>query len=360
MAIIISKNGKNAKKIDKSAFEKEDYLQKYIHDNPDSIPLYDIKEDIHLLILAREFSTDSGSIDALGVDKDGEIYLVETKLYKNPDKRLVVAQVLDYGAFLWHSYSNFDELARIIDEKVHEKFGISLNQKLIDFFKIDDEGVSILTENFKKNLNEGNFKFVVLMDKLHNQLKDLIIFINENSRFDIFAVEMEYYKYDDYEIMIPKLFGAEVKKDIDVSSTRSGRQWNEEGFFGDAEKILDKKGLEILRDLYGFAKTKGMVTWGKGTSATFSMRLKTSDFQRNIFTIFSKGRTWIGIGSISQFFGIEIGKWLANEIRKIGIEIPQNKNLEHAYPEFNVVKLNYGQIVIFKKIIDILCRKLEK
>lgn len=359
MAIIISKNGKNAKKVDKSTFEKEEYLQKYIHDNPESIPLYDIKEDIRLLILAREFSTDSGPIDALGVDKDGEIYLVETKLYKNPDKRLVVAQVLDYGAFLWHSYNNFDEFARVLDEKVNEKFGAGLNQKLKDFFGIDDEGVSALLENFKKNLNEGNFKFVVLMDKLHSQLKDLIIFINENSRFDIFAVEMEYYKYEDYEIMIPKLFGAEVKKDIGVSSAKAGRQWDEKNFFEEAEKILDKNELEILKDVYDFAGTKGTVAWGKGVSATFSMRLKSSEFQRNIFTTFSKGRTWIRIGSISQFFGIEIGKWLAYEIRKIGVEIPQDKNLEHAYPEFNVVKLNREQITIFKKIIDNLCEKLE-
>ena len=82
MAIIISKNGKNAVKVDKSTFDKEDYLQRYIHENPESIPLYDIKEDIHLLILAREFPTNSGPIDAIGIDKDGEIYLVETKLYK--------------------------------------------------------------------------------------------------------------------------------------------------------------------------------------------------------------------------------------------------------------------------------------
>ncbi len=359
MAIIISKNGKNAKKVDKSTFEKEEYLQKYIHDNPESIPLYDIKEDIRLLILAREFSTDSGPIDALGVDKDGEIYLVETKLYKNPDKRLVVAQVLDYGAFLWRSYNNFDEFARVLDEKVNEKFGVGLNQKLKDFFGIDDEGVSALLENFKKNLNEGSFKFVVLMDKLQSRLKDLIIFLNENSRFDIFAVEMEYYKYEDYEIMIPKLFGAEVKKDIGVSSAKSGRQWDEKSFFDEAKKILDKDELEILKDVYDFAKTRGTVTWGKGVSATFRMRLKSSEFQRNILTIFSKGRTWIAIGSISQFFGIEIGKWLAEEVKKIGIEISQDKNLEHAYPEFNVVKLNREKITIFKKIIDNLCEKLE-
>ena len=33
MAIIISKNGKNATKIDKSNFQLEDRLQQYINDN---------------------------------------------------------------------------------------------------------------------------------------------------------------------------------------------------------------------------------------------------------------------------------------------------------------------------------------
>jgi len=181
MAIIISKNGQRAKRVDKSDFEKENYLQKYIYENPESIPLYDIKEDIHLLILSREFSTMSGPIDALGVDKDGEIYLVETKLYKNPDKRLVVAQVLDYGASLWKNYGDFNEFIRSIDNEVNKKFKTNLNQRLKDFFKIEDEEVTNLLENIKKNLDDGKFRFVVLMDKLHSRLKDLIIFINENN-----------------------------------------------------------------------------------------------------------------------------------------------------------------------------------
>ncbi len=298
MAIIISKNGKNAKKIDKSAFEKEDYLQRYIQNNPESIPLYDIKEDIHLLILAREFSTDSGPIDALGVDKDGEIYLVETKLYKNPDKRLVVAQVLDYGAFLWHSYNNFDELARILDEKVNKKFGIGLNQKLKDFFKIDDEEILILIESFKKNLNEGNFKFVVLMDKLHNQLKDLIIFINENSRFDIFAVEMEYYKYDDYEIMIPKLFGAEVKKDIGVSSSSARRKWEEKSFFEDVVANLSEEEIDAVKKLYEFSKNNAEhISWGTGVArASFSVKFSRISETKSLYTVKSDGKLSLNFG----------------------------------------------------------------
>lgn len=68
MALIISKNGKNAKKIEKSTIEREDYLQKYIYDNPESIPLYEIKEDIRICIIAREVPTNSGFIDAFGID----------------------------------------------------------------------------------------------------------------------------------------------------------------------------------------------------------------------------------------------------------------------------------------------------
>ncbi len=217
MAIIISKNGKNAVKIDKSDFGPENNLQQYIYDNPESIPLYDIKEDIRLLILAREFATKSGLIDALGIDKDGEIYLIETKLYKNPDKRTVVAQVLDYGASLWSNYRDFNDFTDQISIHTNKDFNQSLNQRLNNFFGVSDDEARLLLDNVRRNLNEGNFKFVVLMDHLHDQLRDLIIFLNNNSEFTVYAVELEYYKHQDFEILIPKLYGAEVKKDIGKS-----------------------------------------------------------------------------------------------------------------------------------------------
>ncbi len=42
MSIIISsKDG--TQKLIKSSFESEDYLQKYIHENPEAIPVYEIQ-----------------------------------------------------------------------------------------------------------------------------------------------------------------------------------------------------------------------------------------------------------------------------------------------------------------------------
>lgn len=231
MVILISKDGKNAKKVKKSAINKEEYLQDYIYNNPESVPLYEIKEDVKVCILSRELPTKSGPIDALGIDNEGEIYIIETKLYKNADKGLVVAQALDYGASLWKNNTDFDILLTNLERESLNKFGANLNQRLKNFFQLTDEDVSLLLENFKINMREGKFNFVVLMDKIYSQLKDLVIFINQNSRFNIFLVELEYYKYDDYEIIIPRLFGNEVKKDLTLSNFLSRRKWDENSFF---------------------------------------------------------------------------------------------------------------------------------
>ena len=124
MAIIITTQGKQARKIEKLVVDKEDYVQQYIYNNPEAIPLYDIREDIKLLILAREFPTDSGPIDALGVDKEGEVYIVETKLFKNPDKRTVVAQSMDYGASLWKN-ADYDTFIQALESHIQKEFKIS-------------------------------------------------------------------------------------------------------------------------------------------------------------------------------------------------------------------------------------------
>lgn len=328
MAIIISKNGKNAQKIEMASFKQEDYLQKYIYNNPESLPLYEIKEDIRLLIVAREFPTNSGPIDALGIDRDGEIYIIETKLYKNPDKRFVVAQVLDYGASLWHSYNDFNEFLRIIDSQVNEKFNISFNQKVKEFFDIIDEDVSALIEDVRNNLNDGNFRFVVLMDKLHSQLKDLIVFINQNSRFDIFGVELEYYKYEEYEIMIPKLYGAEIKKEIGVSTSVGARKkWDEQNYFEDVKTKLKESEIKSIKTLYDFSKQNAdKISWGTGVNTgSFNPKfLKISI--RSLYSVFSDGTLIINFGWLNDSESTEEYRDnFKNELEKIkDITIPDD------------------------------------
>lgn len=291
MSLIISKNGKNAKKVDRSVFTSEDELQQYIYENPESIPLSDIKEDIRLLIIAREFPTQSGPIDAVGIDREGELYLVETKLYRNADKRHVVAQVLDYGASLWKHYSDFSDFLAELERQSQKKWNMGVHQKLQDFFELSEEEAQKLLERLRSNLDEGTFKFVVLMDTLHAQLKDLILFLNQYSKFNIYVAEIEYYKFESYEIMIPKLFGAEVKKDVAVSKTRSAtRVWDKESFFAELRQNADEETCTKMRLVYDFAAKYGPDAIEYGTNS-FKLKASSSDgIRKTVFFANANGR----------------------------------------------------------------------
>lgn len=224
MAIIVSRNQKNAKRLEPVDFALESEIQSYIYDNPNVIPLYEIDDDIRLFVACREFQTKSGRIDGLGFDRRGNIYIIETKLYRNPDKRTVVAQALDYGASLWKYATNFDEFLSQLSKHTQKQFGVDFKTKYSEFFGLEDatDNLSAICDN----LNTGDIKFVVLMDKLYPALKDLIIYINQNSQFDIYASTLEYYRHNDIEIVIPKLFGSEVKKDV-VSRKSTGSDYQD-------------------------------------------------------------------------------------------------------------------------------------
>jgi hypothetical protein len=222
MSIIVSKGDNNAKKINESYFGLESKLQEYVKNNPDIIPIYEINEEARLFVLAREFPTNSGPIDALGTDQDGNIYVIETKLYKNQDKRTVLAQALDYGASLWRHSGDSTQFVSMLNQKVKDQFGVDLVEKLQEFFEIE-EG-QLIVDNMAKNVLNGNIKFVILMDSVEDRLKDLITYVNQNSRFDIYAVDLEYYEHDEFEIIIPKLYGSEVKKE--VSSLKEGDRFD--------------------------------------------------------------------------------------------------------------------------------------
>lgn len=359
MSIIISKNGTQAQRIDRSDFDKEDYLQNYIHQNPESIPVYEIEEDKRLFVAARELSTESGPIDALAVDKDGDIYIVETKLFKNPDKRTVVAQALDYGAALWKHTGDFGEFLTILDEKVRSKFQLSFSEKVKEFFRLDDEQTGLLLGAMARNLKDGNLKFVILMDSLDDRLKDLIVYVNQNSQFDIFAVQMEYYKFKEYEIMIPKLYGAEVKKDVGVSGgsgTRVIKKWGEKEFLEDLEKRLSGYELEAVKKLYIFCRDNSDdLNFGSGSGAgAINPIFNKISLTHRVLGLKANGRLNFSIAWVESSAGTkeqkELLAKLRDQLKSIGIEVPLDESLNLAIEEWQdkVDKI----IVVIKELIQ--------
>lgn len=327
MTIILSREGGKTTTIDRTSVRSEDFLQRYVAENPDTLPLDEYKEDLELLVLGREFPTSSGPIDALGVDQDGEVYVIETKLYQNPDKRRVVAQVLDYGAALWFDYSQPGELLGQLETSASATFETPLREKIGSFFSLAEEDVEDLLEAVRTNISEGNFRFVVLMDELDQRLKDLITFVNENCRFDVFGVELELYRHEELEILLPSLYGAEVRKSVGtISGGGSRRSWGETSFFEDAEERLEVEELASVRELYGWASEHAdAVTWGTGSRrGSFNPKFDHVS-QKSVFSVFSDGQLQINFG------------WLEDEATDArGYAERLGEVLRERFPEFSI------------------------
>jgi hypothetical protein len=354
MSIIISKQGQSAQKIDRSDFEAEDNLQNYIHRNPEAIPVYEIEKDKKLFVVKREFETNSGPIDALAIDKDGDIYIVETKLYKNPDKRTVVAQALDYGAALWKHFNDFDEFMRILDQECQENFESTFQEKLAAFFSLDEEQVAVQLDSMRKNLNEGNLKFVILMDTIGERLKDLILYVNQNSQFDIYAVQLEYYRHEEYEIIIPRLFGVEVKKNVRASSSQR-RKWTKEDFLQDAKEKSTSGAYKIIEDLLEFSyQNADKVVYGTGQHGLFSYKLNTPNGEITIFRLEAKGLLIFGLDYVllQEKIPREMVHDLIKRLEDIpGMDVRNGTNFERSelYLELDKVADNSNEIKKIKR-----------
>lgn len=329
MTIIISKEGSKAERVDKSPFPDEAYLQEYIYQNPESLPLYEIDADIRLLVLAREFPTNSGPIDALGVDAAGEIYIVETKLYKNPDKRLVVAQILDYGASMWKTYSDTREFRARLDRMVTDKFGASAVSKLADFFETEDADASAILDTMEQNVSDGRFRFVVLMDKLDARLKDIIVFLNQNSRFDLYGVEIDHYKFEQHEIMIPRLYGAEVKKVVSRGGTAARKKWDKASIqeeLATPEMSTMRRHIDALTSVSEASPDTIVIDYGTGRNGSVIFRNRAG---KSLVSVDLTGKVWLSetrkahfqqlqtlAGKYTQrlqWRNIEEGKWASLE-----------------------------------------------
>jgi len=318
MAIILSR-GNDTKKLEKKSIELEDKLQNFLSSNPEIIPIDDIKPGAKMIILAREFPVKVGAIDILGVDKDREIYILETKLDKNATKREVVAQILEYGAYLFYSYTS-DEFIEKLKSHIREKDDTTLEDKL-SLLDIEDEEKEDFIEIMKDSFNNKAYKFFIVMDKVPEEIKNVITFLNEISKIDIYAVELEYYEDEStsYQIIIPKLIGLIPKKEY-VKTARA-RVWNEDTFLDiiEKEEVDDEEMINIIKQLLEFAKKySSSFLWGSPTVyPRFQFYYKKKPKKhRCLFNVRHYGPS----SNTIYFYGLNSD--LINSLNKIGFNIP--------------------------------------
>jgi hypothetical protein len=101
--VLVGKDGSEIlQRIRMSEFS-ERWLQELIHRQPNCLPIDEIEPGFGPLVsICMELPTAHGSIDNLLLTPEGDIVIVEAKLWRNPEaRRKVVAQALDYAVCLF-------------------------------------------------------------------------------------------------------------------------------------------------------------------------------------------------------------------------------------------------------------------
>jgi hypothetical protein len=173
----------------------------------------------------------SGSVDLLGIDADGSIYIIETKLARKPQvKREVIGQVLEYAAFL--QGQDISWLEEIAEKQTQGK----LTQNFENMANWDKEN---FMQNLQDNLESENFRLFVVVNEINPALQRTINRMNARGE-EIYAVELRYFN-DNKGIEIPVPGVRAAKKPV---TQKPLGHWTREKFFEEADKHLrDEKTL---------------------------------------------------------------------------------------------------------------------
>jgi hypothetical protein len=203
-----------------TSLPNEQVLQELVKDHPETLPLHDLGDNVpHLFTVVRESLLGNGVVDLIGVDQDGLVTVVECKLDRNPEvKRKVLGQILGYGAHLWRmTYAHFE--ARVVrgyfdnPARCHRSdlLGVSLADAMTKF--VEETGHSgpwdeaEFHDALEDNLARGRLRLVIVVDKVNDELRRSVEFLNDCTRpeFQIVCAELKYFATETAELLADRV-----------------------------------------------------------------------------------------------------------------------------------------------------------
>lgn len=212
--------------VQKNEEKDESWLQKLIFENPDLLPVDELGENFAPLIpVGREIPLDIPDlgtvyIDNLYISPQGKLTIVETKLWKNPDKhRTVVAQLIEYAVKI--SKWNYDDLNKAVIKSQTSSIrneAKSLEQIVSPF--LEERGIlqETFEENVMLNLQSGEFLLLIVGDKISPNVTLLSKAIHSypGLDFEIGLIELQLHTFKKGEpwplLVISDVVGRTVKK----------------------------------------------------------------------------------------------------------------------------------------------------
>jgi hypothetical protein len=193
--------------------------------NPGCLPITEIEPSLDTFFpICREMQTPRGYIDNLLMTGSGDIAIVETKLYRNPQaRREALAQILDYATTLFEmDYSTFEQCALkgIFSPAVKPP---SLYEALPEGDKLQD---SVFHDAVSRNLRLGRAILLIVGDGIRSEAEELLSGMHAHARFGftLSLVELAVFKMRDTEHLLvqPRILAKTVTVQRTVVEVTNG------------------------------------------------------------------------------------------------------------------------------------------
>lgn len=304
---ILLAEGTGNRILEETTAEDEAQLQELLKNNPTLLPIEDFELEGPVMVVGRETTLASGSVDLISLAPSGDILIVEFKTGpQNADFRHVVAQLLDYGSHLWQmTYDEFENavaLRYFSSDRCPQgptRGKASLEAAAKELWAIDDERFTTIRRRIEDQLAKGSFRFVVAAQRFTPTMERTVAYLNEvapQSRF--YAVELVRFETDGSSAFEARTI---LKPEVTRAAARQQTALNEKDFLDAIDDAVYRTTLERLFDT---ARAQGLrFEWGpSGTS----IRLPTADRAEpvSIGWVFPAPGvwTWMGLNYVTLGF----------------------------------------------------------
>jgi hypothetical protein len=195
--------------------DNEMMIQDLVFTHPEILPISEVEESYNPLIpVCMELNTPVGPLDVFMVSPEGELCIIETKLWRNPEsRRKVVAQILDYAKELanW----NYEDLQREVNRRLNRK-GNSLFEIAKGQYPDQTLPEADFVDAVSRNLSHGKFLLLIVGDGIREGTAAIRDFISSsgNLMFTLSMVELSLYKMAEAGILVvPKI----LLKTVEIS-----------------------------------------------------------------------------------------------------------------------------------------------
>lgn len=203
---VVLGNNNSIELLNKAEAIDELSIQELLFKHPECLPISDIDESFNPVVpVCTELNTPVGPLDILMVTPNGELTIVETKLWRNPEaRRVVVAQILDYAKEL--SNWSYEDLQREINRKLSRK-----GNTLYEIAKAGNSGLvpeeCDFVDSVSRNLSRGKFLLLIAGDGIREGAYGITEFLSSagHLNFTFAMVELSVYRSENFgTLVIPK------------------------------------------------------------------------------------------------------------------------------------------------------------